>query len=543
MVKDSKLNEYIDIFDEKDKVVDIIKRQEIYSPNITHRAVFVLVVNPNGEIFVGKRTKDRMHYPNRFQSVGGIVQSRQSYTESAISELEEELKIQGNLINLGVVKQRTKVDNSNIGVFVCEYDGSISLNRDEFLDYQYLPYEDLLDAIENRTNEYTPGTIISLIKYFKYLKTYKVSAPGKVFISGEWSVLRPGNSCVVAAVDKKVNVIVKKSKDESIDLSIKDFNINNLKAKFVKNRLQFNQKLNKDERQYTLYLQNSIETVGKYLGGVEPFEMITEGESTNIKINGKVKKLGFGSSASSTVGVIAALMRYHGYQLDKDISREEIYKLAAIANYFAQNKVGSGFDIASSTYGGLIQYKRFDPDWLSSQLLLNKSVKEIVNQNWTGFNVASLSLPKNFNLLVGWTNKSASTSEMVRDLYKWRDNAQEEFDKQFDRIDSIVKELISALKSNNKEKVLVCLRENHKLLSELGKTSSVNIEIPELKQMAEIANKHGGAGKLAGAGGGDIGIAVSFDKDISSRIVEDWEKHGIKYVDTKISRNGVKTLY
>ena len=58
----------------------------------------------------------------------------------------------------------------------------------------------------------------------------KVSAPGKVCIAGEWAVLEKGNSLIVASVNKRIFADVKKSKDDFIYISIKDFGIKRLKA-------------------------------------------------------------------------------------------------------------------------------------------------------------------------------------------------------------------------------------------------------------------------------------------------------------------------
>ena len=87
---------------------------------------------------------------------------------------------------------------------------------------------------------------------------------------------------------------------------------------------------------------------------------------------------------------------------------------------------------------------------------------------------------------------------------------------------------------------LLELRKSEKALSELGKTSGVNIETPDLKLLSGIANKYGAAGKLSGAGGGDCGIAVCFDDDTAIKVVEGWKEAGICPIDTSIDSEGVR---
>ena len=107
------------------------------------------------------------------------------------------------------------------------------------------------------------------------------------------------------------------------------------------------------------------------------------------------------------------------------------------------------------------------------------------------------------------------------------------------RIDSLVEDLADAIKDEDGEEIIKLVNENHLLLSELTKKSKVNIETKELRKMHEIAKKYG-AGKLSGAGGGDCGIGVCFDKDKSEKMKKAWQANGLDVIDVKISDDGVK---
>ena len=85
-------------------------------------------------------------------------------------------------------------------------------------------------------------------------------------------------------------------------------------------------------------------------------------------VGGQPKKAGFGSSAAVVVAAIASVLDFHGYKAGKD----EIFKLATIAHYSAQGKIGSGFDVAASVYGGVFVYSRFDPEWLVKRMETTK---------------------------------------------------------------------------------------------------------------------------------------------------------------------------
>ena len=368
----------------------------------------------------------------------------------------------------------------------------------------------------------------------------KVSAPGKTCIAGEWAVLEVGNPLIVAAVDKRIFAEIKESKDEFFHISIKDFEIEDFKALFDGNRLKFEKDLNEKEKKHTLFIKSAIESALKYLEKSSPFVITMWGEETTIKTEEEVKSIGFGSSAASVVAVVAAIFKFYGKDIEKRESKEKIYKLSTIIHYLAQGKVGSGFDIAASTFGGVLVYKRFDPQWLKTQFKRKKDLKEIIKENWPAFYIESLKIPNNFNLLLGWTGESSSTSKMVKELNQWKEKNKSVYRKIITLIKDLVEELIEAWKSNDKTRILKLIKKNEDYLRELGCQSGLNIETETLLKLSKISNKNGGAGKLSGAGGGDCGIAITFDKKDSEKIKKEWEKNGIYFIDTALSFKGVK---
>ena len=75
-----------------------------------------------------------------------------------------------------------------------------------------------------------------------------VSAPGKLFLSGEWAVLEVGNPGIVAAVNKRVHAEVEEA--DSISVSIGDFGIKDLGAKFDGKQLSWERELSEKEKEY-----------------------------------------------------------------------------------------------------------------------------------------------------------------------------------------------------------------------------------------------------------------------------------------------------
>ncbi|MBN2095516.1 MAG: NUDIX domain-containing protein [Candidatus Aenigmarchaeota archaeon] len=87
-------SEFVDVVNEKDEVIGKIPWREADKPSkerIT-RAAVVLVFNPKGELFLQKRSRNKIHYPLHWtDSVSGWVDSGETYLEAALREMEEEI--------------------------------------------------------------------------------------------------------------------------------------------------------------------------------------------------------------------------------------------------------------------------------------------------------------------------------------------------------------------------------------------------------------------------------------------------------------------
>lgn len=358
----------------------------------------------------------------------------------------------------------------------------------------------------------------------------RVSAPGKLFIAGEWAILE-GHKGVVAAVDKRV--YAEAAESENISLTLDDFGIKDLEAEFD-GKLKI-KCLDPEKEKYMAFTKAALEAALSFLGKYKNFKLRAWGDKTSIIVNGVRKKVGFGSSAASTVAVIGAVLKLHGYNLEEN--KELICKLAAISHYLAQGKVGSGYDVAASVYGGIFVYRKFDSKWLISQLK-TKPVRDTIKAKWPGFFVENLGKLENFHMDVCWTRESASTVDMIRQMEKFKKENPTEYNRIYKEIGNIVEQLIGFWKSGNKAKILDALRKNQQLLLELTKMSGVNIVTEDFRKLAGIASENNCVGKVSGAGGGDCGIVISFEGKDSEAAKKKLEKD-FQIIKTKIDFQGI----
>ena len=363
------------------------------------------------------------------------------------------------------------------------------------------------------------------------------SAPGKLFISGEWAILEVGNYGLVAAVNNRVHVSIESG--DQISVTAEEFKIHNANAHYENNRISFPDLDDKSKGIMKLIgeaLSVSLRYLEENQTAPKPFHLTTNSKDTQFEVNGEMKKIGFGSSAAVVVATISAVLDFHGHNSSKD----ELYKLSTIAHYYAQGKVGSAFDVAASTYGGLFVYSRFDPQWLTTRVESGESLNKIVNQEWPSLVIEELKVPENFRLLVGWTGDSASTSAMIKQMNEFKEKNSDEYYRLYNKIASIAKRAIESFKKEDYDEFFKHLKENELALQELGELSGINIETPQLAKLSEIASDYGAAGKLSGAGGGDCGIAICFDDITENNVVSAWEEEGLIPLGVTIDREGVK---
>jgi mevalonate kinase len=191
-------------------------------------------------------------------------------------------------------------------------------------------------------------------------------------------------------------------------------------------------------------------------------------------------KFGLGSSSAVTVATIMALSKLYEIK----ISKKEIYDLGYKVIRIIQ-KVGSGFDVASATYGGTIYFL-------------------------TGGKIIEPLAIKELSLVIGYSGVKASTSKIVKNL-------KPDF-KIFNKIGKIVEEAKISLVNADWKTTGELMNQNHKLLQDLG------VSTEKLNKMCQAAITAGAYGaKLSGAGGGDCMIALAPPnkiKDVESSIIK-----------------------
>jgi isopentenyldiphosphate isomerase len=143
-------NEMVDLVDENDIVVGRAARQEVRTRNLLHREVAAIVRNPEGEIYIHRRTETKDVFPGMYDMfVAGVVTSDESYDAAIRRELEEELGVHG--VDPTFLF-KTRYRDPDINSWTCGYevvwDGAIRHQADEIAWGQFIPEDELITKLD-----------------------------------------------------------------------------------------------------------------------------------------------------------------------------------------------------------------------------------------------------------------------------------------------------------------------------------------------------------------------------------------------------------
>ena len=319
-----------------------------------------------------------------------------------------------------------------------------------------------------------------------------VKTCGKLYWAGEYAILEPGQLALLKAIPIYMTAEIKASDEYRLYSDMFSYSVDM-----------------RPDSSYAL-IQETVALVEEYLTaqGVEL-------HSFSLDIRGKMeregKKFGLGSSGSVVVLVIKAMLAFYERLAD----RELLFKLAS-AVLLKRGDNGSMGDIACIVSEDLVLYQSFDrekvADWLE-----NEDLQAVLARDW-GFSIASVEPVLTFDFLVGWTKEVAVSSHMVKQI---KDNMNSSF---LQASKETVANLVKALEVGQEETIIDLLEQASQLLEDL----SSDIYTPSLRQLKNASQDLKAVAKSSGAGGGDCGIALSFDQDSTTLLKKRWADLGIE---------------
>lgn len=356
-----------------------------------------------------------------------------------------------------------------------------------------------------------------------YVKLITEKAPGKLYIAGEYAVVENGYPAILVALDQFVTCSIEESAAEVGKIISRQYHNNALQW----HRLGEQMVVDNRDNPFS-YILSAIKVTEEYARSFARELRIFDLHIDSQLDSDSGKKYGLGSSAAVTVATVKVLCRFYNLPVTKD----EIFKLAAIAHFEVQGN-GSLGDVAASVYGGWIAYHSFDRQWLAQQRKY-LDLRTLVDLPWPDLKIESLKAPSNLQLLIGWTGKPASTSQLVDKISLFKARQQKEYRQFLEDSKHCIQRMVDGFHNADLESIKNEIRYNRELLKQLGTNSGVHIETPVLNKLCEIAEDFGGAAKTSGAGGGDCGI-VAIDRDSNFKLVlKKWAANKIEQLPLSV---------
>lgn len=327
------------------------------------------------------------------------------------------------------------------------------------------------------------------------MTSYQVSSCGKLYIAGEYAILEPNQLAIIKNIPIKMTADIYFSDEYVISSDLFDYQVS----------------LDSPDKNYA-FLRTAILAMNAFL---ETRQITAKPFTIEIKsqMGEKGKKFGIGSSGSILVLVIRAYSAL--YQLD--LSQELIFKLASYI-LLSQGDNGSMGDIACIVYDTCVLYQSFERQKIR-QMMDMSSMTEVLSAEW-GFKISPVNSKLVATFLVGWTQKPAISSQFIE---KVKTSINDDF---LRKSQKNVLLLMKAMENGNQDKFITVLSQLTQLIEDLHP----DIYNKELRQLREDCNGLNAIAKSSGAGGGDCGIAFSFDKVSETDLMKRWQDHDITLI-------------
>lgn len=227
------------------------------------------------------------------------------------------------------------------------------------------------------------------------------------------------------------------------------------------------------------------------------------------------KKLGLGSSAAALCAFAGAWSSYAA--AGGEPRGLAIVDLIELHRRF-QGGAGSGLDVAASVTGGLISY-RLEGDGVPR--------------------IGSVRLPNSVAFAGVFAGASASTPDYVGRFRAWQAANAAKSARKLERMSALAAAGCEAARAAEIDVFFAHVSEYGAELEDLGRLIGREIVTAEHREIRRLAEEHGVAYKVSGAGGGDLGIATSCDIEAMERLREAVRARGYEWIDLTLDCEGL----
>lgn len=335
-------------------------------------------------------------------------------------------------------------------------------------------------------------------------EAFVARAPGKLMLAGEYAVLRPqGGRALAVALPEGVEVTARPSPG-GWELTREEDGLLWREATGAQSEAPPPEAL----RFVHAALQSSRRSSA--IAQLAPLRLSTRQLGA---LGTGAQKPGVGGSASATVATCAVLAAAAG----EACPPETLLERALCAHREAQGGRGSGYDVATIVYGGLVDYQR-----------LGESEAKVERRRWPSISIVA-----------GYSGESASTRALLVRVDAIASAHPDAFAAELAALGAPVDELSRALVDASPTAIAEAIDDCHARLAAWDRKHALGIVTPAIEALLVLARAVDVPCKIAGGGGGDSVVALHDDPQRLARLRERWQDAGFAAFDVTICPDGV----
>ena len=236
-------------------------------------------------------------------------------------------------------------------------------------------------------------------------------------------------------------------------------------------------------------------------------------ENSTIKLSSDMFDYSATMSEDKNYALIQASVQTLADYLGKSIDELASYTLLKLGDN------GSMGDIACIAYDDLVAFTSFNRQKVA-KWIVDEPIQTVLDKDWE-YQIEVIKPALSCEFLVGWTKQPSISKDMINLV---KSAISEEF---LTETEQQVQTCKKALLSGDKEKIKSALQNVSDLLLSLSSA----IYIDKLKDLKAAEEGLDVIAKSSGSGGGDCGIAISFDSNDTKVLITRWQNLGIELLD------------
>ena len=206
------------------------------------------------------------------------------------------------------------------------------------------------------------------------------------------------------------------------------------------------------------------------------------------------------------------------------VDHRTLLPVALDAHTTAQQGRGSGYDVATIVYGGLVR-------WRPARL---------AGEAHSPYEVTRLTMPDSLHLLAAYSGKSASTTQFIQRIESHSRSNPAQLVQEYSALSKPVGGLIDALQDGDVAGALDAAAACQAALTAWDQTHDFGIVTPEISQLIASAEALGAVVKVSGAGGGDSVLGLFNNLHTLEHVSSAWTHAGYAIMPIKIDPHGVQ---